>query len=156
MEYSHNSLLRWEEREQTWSNMLLFFFFFLLFSCPFSGICSPSYDIFLLAQIKHCTCMYGCVWWDWVVFDNAAQLTKAIKLYLQRTSILPFQSQNLTSNSLHWLPFNSYDVSLENLVLDQLMIPKFLVSFILFTVCLILYWYCIERLCLGHSWEYKG
>ena len=23
-------------------------------------------------------------------------------------------------------------------------------------ICLILYWYCTEKLCLGHSWELKG
>ena len=35
----------------------------------------------------------------------------------------PFHSQNLISNSPYYLPYNSYDVSLENLVLDQLIIP---------------------------------
>ena len=35
----------------------------------------------------------------------------------------PFHSQNLTSNSPYYLPYNSYDVSSENLVLDQLIIP---------------------------------
>ena len=33
---------------------------------------------------------------------------------------LSFHSQNLVSNSAYYLPHGSYDVSLENLVLDQL------------------------------------
>ena len=37
--------------------------------------------------------------------------------------ISPFNSQDLTSNSPYCLPYNSYDVNLENLVLDQLIIP---------------------------------
>ena len=32
----------------------------------------------------------------------------------------PFHSQDLISNSPYDLPYNSYDVHLENLVLDQL------------------------------------
>ena len=41
----------------------------------------------------------------------------------------------------------------ENMVLDQLIIP--LLKFFLFSslVCLILYWYCEEKFSLGHSWE---
>ena len=35
----------------------------------------------------------------------------------------PFHSQDLISNSPYYLSYNSYDVSSENLVLDQLRIP---------------------------------
>ena len=35
----------------------------------------------------------------------------------------PFHFQDLISNSPYYLPYNSYDVSSENLVLDQLIIP---------------------------------
>ena len=35
----------------------------------------------------------------------------------------PFHSQDLISNSPYYLPYNFYDVSLENLVLDQLKVP---------------------------------
>ena len=35
--------------------------------------------------------------------------------------VFPFQ--DLISNSLYCLPYNSYEVSSENLVLDQLIIP---------------------------------
>ena len=35
----------------------------------------------------------------------------------------PLNSQDLISNSPYCLPYSSYDVSLENLVLDQLLIP---------------------------------
>ena len=53
--------------------------------------------------------------------------------------------------------YNSYNVSLDNLVMDQLIIPKLIFSFVLIA-CLIdkLYWYCKEKFCLGHSWELKG
>ena len=36
---------------------------------------------------------------------------------------VPLNSQDLLSNSPYCLPYNSYDVSLENLVFDQLIIP---------------------------------
>ena len=45
---------------------------------------------------------------------------------------------------------------LENLVLDQLMIPQLIFSLFPLLFCLILYWYCKEKFCLGHSWELKG
>ena len=35
----------------------------------------------------------------------------------------PLNSQDLISTSPYCLPYSSYDVSLENLVLDQLIIP---------------------------------
>ena len=57
-------------------------------------------------------------------------------------------------------PYNSYNVSSENLVLDQLIIPKLIFVYTLIThlddIVLILYWYCKEKFCLGHSWELKG
>ena len=34
-----------------------------------------------------------------------------------------FNSQDIISNSSYCLPYNSYDVNLENLILDQLIIP---------------------------------
>ena len=36
------------------------------------------------------------------------------------TSLEPFQSQGLLSKSPYCPPYNSYDVSVENMVLDQL------------------------------------
>ena len=45
------------------------------------------------------------------------------------SSILPHQ----TCNSPYCQPRNSYNVSSENLVLDQLIIPKLIFSFILIT-----------------------
>ena len=39
------------------------------------------------------------------------------------TKFQPFHSQDLICNSPYYLPYNSFDVSLENLVLDQLIIP---------------------------------
>ena len=50
---------------------------------------------------------------------------------------------SLRNNSPHCLPYNSYEVSLKNLVLDQLMIPDFIFAFIfincLLDIVLILY-----------------
>ena len=39
------------------------------------------------------------------------------------TTSKPFNSQDLISNSPYYLPYSSCDVSLENFVLDQLIIP---------------------------------
>ena len=53
-------------------------------------------------------------------------------------------------------PYNSYNVSSENLVLDQVIIPKLTFSLFSLLIWLILYWYCKEKFCLGHSWELKS
>ena len=71
-------------------------------------------------------------------------------------ALLPLNSQDLISNSPYCLLYSSCNVSLENLVLDQLIIPWLTFFFFLLLVCLILYWYCKEKFCLGHSWEFKG
>ena len=75
----------------------------------------------------------------------------------QPTSLKLFNSQDLISNSPYCLPNSSCDVSLENLVLDQLIIPYLIFFFILIT-CLLdnLYWYCKEKFRLGHSRELEG
>ena len=44
-----------------------------------------------------------------------------------------FHSKDLIDNSPYCLPYNSYDVSLENLVLEQLIIPLLIFFFILIT-----------------------
>ena len=74
--------------------------------------------------------------------------------YYQYAYPLPFLSQDLIS-SPYCLPYNSYDVSLENLVMHQLMIYWY---FSLFSSldCMKLCWNCKEKFCLGHSWELKG
>ena len=56
--------------------------------------------------------------------------------------------QDLISNSLYCLPYNSHEVSLENVVLDQLIIPGGYFPLFPSIVCFILYWYCREKLCL--------
>ena len=53
-------------------------------------------------------------------------------------------------------PHNSYNVSSESLVLDQLIIPKLIFSLFSSLIWLIFYWYCEEKFCLGHSWALKG
>ena len=45
---------------------------------------------------------------------------------------------NMYSNSPYSQPYNSYNVSSENLVLDQLTIPKLIFFFIPITYCMIL------------------
>ena len=59
--------------------------------------------------------------------DNNTKLTQPL------TGLEPFYSQDLINNSPYCLPCNSYDVSLENLVLNQLIIPKLIFFFILST-----------------------
>ena len=48
----------------------------------------------------------------------------------------PFNSQDLISNSFYCLPYSSCDINLENLVLNQLIIPWLIFFFILIT-CLL-------------------
>ena len=65
-----------------------------------------------------------------------------------------FTSQGRISYSPYCLLYSFYDVSSENSVLDQLMIPWFpdwYFSLFSSLVCLILYRYCKEKFCLGHS-----
>ena len=42
-----------------------------------------------------------------------------------------------SSNSSHHMPHNSYDVSLENSTLDQLIIPQLLIFFCILIACLL-------------------
>ena len=49
---------------------------------------------------------------------------------------LIFNSQDLINNSPHCLQYNSYDVSLETLELDQLILSQLILFFILIT-CLL-------------------
>ena len=53
-----------------------------------------------------------------------------------RTDCQPFNSQDLVCNSPYYLPYSSCDVSLENLVLEQLIIPS-LVFFVILITCLL-------------------
>ena len=56
-------------------------------------------------------------------------------LFYQHTLYWPFHSKDLISNSVYSLPYNSYDVSSKNLVLNQLIIPK-LIFFLILVICL--------------------
>ena len=47
--------------------------------------------------------------------------------------MLTLSLQDLLSNSPDYLSYNSYDISLENLVSDQLIIPKLILFFFLIT-----------------------
>ena len=60
----------------------------------------------------------------------------------------PFHSQDLFSNSPYCLPYHSYDVSLENLVLDHLITLQLIFSFvhITYNICLMLCWYFERRI----------
>ena len=60
------------------------------------------------------------------------------------------------SNSLSCLPYNFCDTSLENLVLDQLLIPWWHFSLFSSLVCLSMYRHCKEKFFLGHLCEWKG
>ena len=69
------------------------------------------------------------------------------------TLLLPDQ----ICNSLYCQPYNSYNVSSENLELDQLIIPTLISFFILITYLVDkLYKYCKEKFCFGHSQELKA
>ena len=66
---------------------------------------------------------------------------------------IPNKSQDLITNSTYCLPNDSHYVSLENLVSDQLVIPKLIFSLFSLLICMILYRYSKEKFCLGHLWE---
>ena len=70
----------------------------------------------------------------------------------------PIHSQDVISHSLYCLQYNFYTVSLENLVLDQLIISSLIFFFILITCLLdvLFIWYCKEKFRLGHSWELES
>ena len=82
------------------------------------------------------------------------------RLYAYSTALaypcIPFLFQDFISNSLYYLPFNLYDVSLENWYWINLKSPNCCFSQFSSLVCVILYWNCKEKFCLGHSWEFKG
>ena len=59
-------------------------------------------------------------------------------------------------NSPYCQPYNSYNVSSENLVLDNYLCQIDIFPLFSSLIWLILYWYCKEKFCLGHSWELKG
>ena len=67
--------------------------------------------------------------------------------------LLPFYFQDLASISPYCLPYKCYDVSPENLTLDQPLISSLIFFFILITCLLILYCYCKENFCPGYSHE---
>ena len=70
---------------------------------------------------------------------------------------LTLSLQDLISNSPHCLLYNFQDVSTENLVLDQPIIPQSTFFFILVTSCLLgIVLYCEEEIFLSHSWELKS
>ena len=74
----------------------------------------------------------------WSLIHNQPLLKKICKNRLSRKGEIPkpCNSQDLISNSPNCLLYNSYNISLENLELDQLMIPQFVFFFILI-ICLL-------------------
>ena len=57
-----------------------------------------------------------------LMFDSVVIFVRCMEK-LNASLFQPFHSQDLISNSPYYLTYNSYDVSSENLVLDQLIIP---------------------------------
>ena len=51
-----------------------------------------------------------------------------VRQKLSQTGFKPFNPHGLSSNSPYYLPYNSYDFSLEGLLLDQLTIPLLIFS----------------------------
>lgn len=75
-----------------------------------------------------------------------------LKWYRYFKCCSPFHSQLFIINSPFCLPHSSYDVSLENLILDQLIVPLLIFLFFSDHLCA---WYCTdkEKFCLEHLWE---
>ena len=79
------------------------------------------------------------------------------QLTFNSQDLITSHNRDLISNSPYCLSYNSYDVCLEKLVLDQLIILLLLLFFILVTCLLDLVLTIIkEKFCLGHSLELRG
>ena len=126
------------------------------------GAFSSSYG--LTIENKNCCgsddCGSRATNWNWPIASYLCYLSLranniTTKLTKPLSSLKLFHSQDLIHNSPYCRPYNSYDVSSENLVLDQLIIPKLLFFFILITRRLDIVWHCEEKLFLGHFWELK-
>ena len=65
----------------------------------------------------------ACNPFGWLINNICFAVTKIVKGKITKDGLYPFNSQDLISNSPYCLPYNSYNVSSENLVLDQLIIP---------------------------------
>ena len=78
--------------------------------------------------------------------------------YTVHLSILPLTLWPLDciSNYTCWLPYNLHDVTEEDLVLDQLVIPSLIFFFILITCLLLIVLYCRQKFGLDPSWQLKG
>ena len=87
-----------------------------------------------------------------VISGRGLHLDKVYCVLYQTFLILHLQ--DLIGNSPYCRFYISYDVSSENLVLNQIIIPLF-TFFPLYSwlACLILLWYCTEKFGLGQSWE---
>ena len=60
--------------------------------------------------------------------------------------ILTLELPDQIFTSLYCQPYNSYNVSSENLILDQVIIPKLTFSLFSLLIWLILYWYqCVQE-----------
>ena len=104
--------------------------------------------------------------WLLISFNSIQGFQNVLKLRRQTPQKWVIVESSLTlwlpdqiCHSPYSQPYNSH-VSSENLVLDQLIIPKLICFFILIIylvdIVLILYWYCKEKFSLGHLWELKG
>ena len=85
-------------------------------------------------------------------------LVSCIVICIGWVSLQPLHSQDLIDNSPFSMPYNSHCGSLENLVLDQqiILFPNWYFSILSLLICLTWYWWCKEKLCLGHSWKLEG
>ena len=60
------------------------------------------------------------------------------------------------SNSPYSVPYNLCDDSLEDMELDQPIIPNWYFSLFSLFVCMISYLLCKEKFCLSHKWDLEG
>ena len=89
----------------------------LLLAMPWATLthlsCSPNFPC--ASYLDECTLTY-----ELIVNCSVTSIERAYNISL---ACEPFNSQDLISNSPYYLPHSSCDVSLENLVLDHLIIP---------------------------------
>ena len=123
--------------------------FVVILPCAFAQLALQ----FSFLHFTSCIPLFGLVFVSCISLSELCRQEVAMETYLLPRQLLSspvitfappalqyllFHPKDLIRNSPYCLPYNSYDVTLENLVLDLLIIPKFMFSLFSSLVCLIL------------------
>ena len=114
-------------------------------------------DFKVIVHASHSWGLKGFKIYSFLVVCLSLKLSTLMNLQRQMPASINSHTQDLIINLPYYLPYSSYDVSLENFESDQLTIHLWL-FFSLFSsiVYLILHWCCKKKFSHGYSWELKG